>query len=377
MSPEYRRWSRRAKVAMWIAGWTGFAVFFTTHTALNEVYQGHSPRWAWQFARWLTYSYVYCALTPIILYTSRRYPLERDTWLRRVPIHVAVSIVVACLATLLCAPVAFMLTADPGADFYPKILIDLFVLAFQYHMLIYWAIVGFDHGVETYRRFRERERAAGLLAAQLAQAQLDALKMQLHPHFLFNTLNSVSVLMQTDVHAAKHMLVCLSHLLRGALQASTGHEVSLRREMELLRSYLEIEKTRFRDRLTTRVEVDPDAADAQVPYFILQPLVENAIRHGDAGNIRITASRDNGSVRLEVADDGCGMERATPRSKGNGIGLANTRARLEKLYGAQHQFELHDAPGGGVVAAVTIPFRACESDAAESSESATWTESAF
>jgi sensor histidine kinase YesM len=362
---------------MWIGGWTAFGVFFTTHTALNQVYQGEPPRWLYQLTRWLVYSYVYCALTPIILWTSRRYPLERDQWLTRVPIHIAMSLCLACVATLLCGPFAYMLTNEDGTPFVSRILLDLFVLAFQYHILIYWAVVGLEHGLEYYRRFRERELHAGQLQAQLAQAQLDALKMQLHPHFLFNTLNSVSVLMQTDVQAAKQTLVCLSHLLRGALQASKGHEVTLRSEVELLRSYLEIEQTRFHDRLSTSVSVDPVALDAQVPYFILQPLVENAIRHGDAGRIEITASRVNGSVRLEVCDDGPGIhEGATPGS-GNGIGLANTRARLEKLYGAEHSFELRNAPGGGVVAVITIPFRVNEPGPSEPTDETPWNESAY
>src|SRR4030095_9792930 len=131
--------------------------------------------------------------------------------------------------------------------------------------------------VDYYRKFNDREIQAAQLQAQLAQAHLDGLKMQLHPHFLFNTLNSISVLMQTDVQADKHTLVCLSQLLRGALQASKSHEVALRQEVEFLQNYLEIEQTRFQDRLTALVRVDPEALDAQVPYFILQPLVENAI----------------------------------------------------------------------------------------------------
>jgi signal transduction histidine kinase len=345
---------------MWVGGWTAFGVFFAAHTSLNEAYQGRPPRWGWQLSRWLVYAYVYCALTPLVLRTSRRYALERGRWTRRVPVHVAMSVFVALLATLLCGPLAFVLTSDAGRTFSPRILLDLFVIAFQYHVLIYWAIVGLDHGVEYYRMYQDREIHAGRLQAQLAQAQLDALRMQLHPHFLFNTLNSVAVLMQTDVQAAKHTLVCLSHLLRGALQASKGHEVALREEIALLKSYLEIERTRFQDRLTTRVTVDPETLDAQVPFFILQPLVENAIRHGDAGSVEVTASRENGRVKLEVRDDGPGLRDGAPERAGGGIGLANTRARLEKLYGPSHTFELRNAAAGGAVAAVTIPFRVRE-----------------
>jgi len=360
---------------MWFGGWTAFGVFFTAHTALNEAYQGRPPYWLWQLSRWLIYSYIYWALTPLILKMARRYPLDGSHWLRRLPAHVAASVGIALIATLLCGPFAYLLTGDLSRPFTTRILTDLFVLAFQYHILIYWAIVGIDHTLEYYHRYQDRELHAAQLQAQLATAQLDALKMQLHPHFLFNTLNSIAVLMQTDAHAAKQTLVCLSHLLRGALQASKDHEVVLRNEIELLRNYLEIEQTRFQDRLETHVTVDPKALDAMVPYFILQPLVENAIRHGDASHIEISATRDNGTVRLAVTDDGQGIAMGARKRTGNGIGLANTRARLEKLYGAEHTFELRNLPAGGAVAAITIPFRPGESDAAEAREP--WKESAF
>jgi len=375
MERHVRRWTRRAKVAMWFGGWTAFGVFFSIHTSLNEAYQGRPAYWGWQLTRWLIYSYIYCGLTPIVLTTSQRFPLEGNRWPWRIPVHVAMSLVIALLATLLCGPFAFWLTSGPNVHFTTKILTDLFVLAFPYHVLLYCAILGLDHGVKYYRRYQDREIHAGQLQAQLAQAQLDALKSQLHPHFLFNTLNSVAVLMQTDVVAAKHTLVCLSHLLRGALQASKGHEVSLRHEVELLQSYLEIEQTRFQDRLTTRVSVDPEALDAQVPYFILQPLVENAIRHGDAGYIEITASRENGHVRLQVRDDGPGLGGGvSSNGLGNGIGLANTKARLEKLYGVEHSFDLRNDPSGGVVAAITIPFRVNET---ASKDEELWARSAY
>jgi len=196
----------------------------------------------------------------------------------------------------------------------------------------------------------------------LAQAQLNALRMQLHPHFLFNTLNSISVLMSEDVATARRMLSRLSDLLRTSLDNDGRHEVSLREELEFLKAYLEIEETRFQDRLTVRMQIEPDLLDARVPNLILQPLVENAIRHGIAtraqsGVIEINAARDNGMMRLTVRDDGPGLGTNSPSSLISGIGLSNTRERLKQLYGANHRFEMMNASGGGLEVVIAIPFR--------------------
>src|SRR5688572_32414350 len=174
--------------------------------------------------------------------------------------------------------------------------------------------------------------------------------MQLQPQFLFNTLNTISVLMKEDVQLADQVLLRLSDLLRLSLKSTDNHEVTLREELEFLRNYLEIEQTRFQDRLTVRYDIDEQAFDAQVPNLILQPLVENAIRHAVApkpgkSTVEIRAARRNGKVELQVRDDGPGLPAVT---KGNGIGLSNTRARLDKLYGSAHTFELSPANGHGL-----------------------------
>jgi LytS/YehU family sensor histidine kinase len=233
--------------------------------------------------------------------------------------------------------------------------------------LLYSAVAALTQAYDYYRRYREREKraaqleiAAAQLETQLAQAQLDALKMQIHPHFLFNTLNSISVLMQDDVSAANKMLIRLSELLRAALKSEKAQEVSLRQELEFLRGYLEIEQMRFQDRLHVDFDVDAETLDSLVPNLILQPLVENAIKHGiapraEAGTICVEAHRENGHVRLSVRDDGSGLSET--KNQSNGIGLANTRARLEKLYGAEHSFEIVSPSAGGLEVKVTIPFR--------------------
>ncbi len=233
-----------------------------------------------------------------------------------------------------------------------------YVGTFHSEVLTYWAVIGLSHAINYYRKYREREIRASQLQAQLARAELDALRMQLQPHFLFNTLNTISVLMKENVQLADQVLLRLSDLLRLSLKSTGTHEVTLRDELEFLRNYLEIEQTRFQDRLTVRYEIDEQTIEAQVPNLILQPLVENAIRHAVApqpgrSTVEIRSARRNGKVELQVRDDGPGLPAVM---NGKGIGLSNTRARLEKLYGSAHTFELTQANGRGLQVTVTLPF---------------------
>jgi LytS/YehU family sensor histidine kinase len=199
------------------------------------------------------------------------------------------------------------------------------------------------------------------LESQLAKAQLEALRSQLQPHFLFNTLNSISALMQDDVEAAEDMLADLSYMLRVSLDNSTTQEVKLADELHLLEAYVRIQKRRFQGRLQVDTEAPPETLEAQVPSLLLQPLVENAIRHGLAplsrtGKIQIASRKDAARLLITVSDDGCGL----PPEYREGIGLRNTRERLKQLYGAEAELHLHGAPGQGVTATVTVPFRIAE-----------------
>ena len=212
--------------------------------------------------------------------------------------------------------------------------------------------------ISYFRQARDREQ----LEARLARAQLQTLKLQLQPHFLFNTLNTITALIGVDPRVAERMVSGLSELLRLSLRNAGEHEVPLSRELELLQHYVEIQQIRFRDRLTVSLDVAPDTMQAMVPNFILQPLVENAIRHGIGpraapGHVDVRAFRENGTLHLCVADNGVGTR---PRSEmsGEGIGLGNTKARLEHLYGADHQFSAHGGRDGGFVVDIVIPFRA-------------------
>jgi sensor histidine kinase YesM len=237
-----------------------------------------------------------------------------------------------------------------------------------FNSLVYAGMVALQHMDALYRRYAERERATLQLETRLARAQLEALKIQLQPHFLFNTLNTISALLRRDPEAADRVLTRLGDLLRLSLQHSGRQEVMLRQELEFVERYLEIQQTRFQDRLRVRLDADPEALDALVPTLVLQPLVENAVRHAiepraAAGRLEIRARRENGHLTLQVADDGPGIGGGGPIDgasipvTGSGIGLANTRARLEQLYGAGHRFSLANAAEGGLVVTLELPYR--------------------
>ena len=225
----------------------------------------------------------------------------------------------------------------------------------------YWIVVLGYLGWHYYKAFRERERQAAALATELVQARLQALRMQLNPHFLFNTLNTISALIHENPDAADRMIVRLSELLRRTLDRGDVQEVPLREELEFLRSYLEIEQMRFPDRLTVTFDVEPKTQDLFVPHLILQPLVENALRHGilpreEAGRVEISARVVDGEqLELKVCDNGGGLPPANGGPGREGIGLQNVRSRLAQLYGAAQQLEIGNASVGGVEARVRIP----------------------
>jgi LytS/YehU family sensor histidine kinase len=217
-----------------------------------------------------------------------------------------------------------------------------------------------SQGFDYYQRYRERELRASELEKGLVQAKLHALQMQLNPHFLFNTLHSISSLMHKDVEAADRMVMRLGDLLRAALASADTQEMTLRQELEFLERYLDIEQIRFGNRLTVKKNIEAATLEARVPNLILQPLVENAIRHGiepwsRPGCIELGARRADNRLTLTVADNGAGLRDQEPVEEG--VGLSNTRARLRELYGEAHHFELRHGPQGGLLAELTIPFR--------------------
>jgi LytS/YehU family sensor histidine kinase len=223
---------------------------------------------------------------------------------------------------------------------------------------VYWLIIAAAHGERLVRTAREKDRRELRLEAQLADARLQALRAQLQPHFLFNALNTISVLMHENVESADRILLQLSALLRRSLDGSEDHEVTLGEEIGFLERYLEIEQARFGGRLSYEVMVPEQALAARVPTLILQPLVENAVHHGISaragpGRVAIKASRHGDVLRLSVSDDGRGL----PQHASERIGLANTRARLQLLHADRQRFEVRNADDGGVIAEIEIPWR--------------------
>jgi len=229
-------------------------------------------------------------------------------------------------------------------------------------LIIASLIVVAVHALLYYQNFRASELAQSSLKTQLAQAQLRALKMQLHPHFLFNTLHSISSLVLEDPPKANSMIARLGDFLRLTLENSNQQLVSLKEETEFLRCYLEIEQVRFGDRLTVAFELEPQTLSAQVPHLILQPVVENAIQHAIApratrGHINVEAKRLNSLLRLEVRDNGPGITSDTDLVRAEGVGLSNVRARLHQIYGSDSRFELMNAKDGGLAVVMEIPFQ--------------------
>ena len=234
--------------------------------------------------------------------------------------------------------------------------------AFAGDLLVYAGVLGVCYAIDYYRKYREREFRATQLEAQLAQAQLDSLRMQLHPHFLFNTLNGiVSLVRDNKNQAAVGMLVGLSDLLRHALEHSDEQEIELKDELEFIRLYLNIQQMRFSDRLQIETDIDPKTLKALVPNLLLQPLAENALKHGlsrsGTGLIRITSHIDNGDLHVSVSDNGAGLPDQWQLKSSRGIGLANTIARLEQLYNGRHRLDIRNRDEGGVEVAIVIPFR--------------------
>ena len=321
----------------------------------------------------LGYWYSWACIAPAILWVSRRFPLDKQHWHVSLPVHV-VGVFVATTLHIAMAVATRMLTGwafgesewafgESGGSWRLEAQ-KMFFQYFDWEMMTYWAIVGLSHALGYRREAQARALSASQLETRLVEAQLQSLQRQLQPHFLFNTLNTISALMHRDVEAADLMIARLSDLLRISLQMVGVQEISLKEELDFLSKYLEIEQTRFRDRLTVVFDVQPDALDALVPNLILQPLVENAIKHGigprpSPGTITIRA-RLAGSERLEliVQDNGVGMSAARLSDFNRGVGLSNTRARLEHLYGALHRFEFRQPPEGGLQVLIAVPLEA-------------------
>ncbi|HEY6119075.1 MAG TPA: histidine kinase [Pyrinomonadaceae bacterium] len=358
-------------------GWLKWVIIFGFWTLFSAGYANqiyfemlHSPgmhhSWfriaIWQLLVW----YVWGCLSPFVLLLGRRFPLEGSAWFKSLVVHLTAAFVFAAIHAGFETSLKMLIRPfDVWSDIRPFQLQYLSGLKnfFLFDVLVYWAILGFGHAVDYQKKYRERESLAAQLKAQLAQAQLESLKMQLHPHFLFNTLHSIAGMVRNnETKPAVDMIVGLSDLLRHALENADEQEVRLRDELKFIELYLGIQQQRFSDTLKVHMEISPDTLNAMVPNLILQPLVENAIRHGvtahdEAGEIVIETFSDREMLHIRVSDDGPGLQAGWRLEENAGIGLTNTRERLKHLYGAAGRFELRNGDHHGLTVSITIPLR--------------------
>ena len=302
-------------------------------------------------------------LFPIVIVLVQRFPLDGDHWSRRLPLYLLGFVVFSAGQSMLYLAGESLTDRwwDPSHGVGSLIFL-YFSKSAALNLLVFAAGVMLFHGVRVYRMYQERERRTLQLQGELANAHLDVLRGQLQPHFLFNTLNTVTALLRRDPDGAERVVTRLGDLLRISLQNTRRQEIPLREELDFLDRFLEIQQVRFQDRLTIQQEVDQDTLDVAVPTLLLQPLVENAIKHGiephaTAGAVTIRARREGARLRLEVCDNGYGLPPGGAASLREGVGIANTRERLETLYGDDHEFAIADAPDGGVCVVITLPFR--------------------
>ena len=350
----------RGSLRWWLLGfavWTGLAVLSVTQSAVwLEATDRHVDWGGLALSRGIDW-YTCAIFTPVFWWTVRRWPIDRLHWRLAAPLHLAVTSVVVVLKYAIYVPL--MEAVAPGL--WQLTFRQTLAANFISENIAFWCVIGVVHAIFFYERFREREVQAARLRAQLSEAQLEALAAQLHPHFLFNTLQGISTLIHRDPGAADTMLTQLSELLRRTLGREGGHEVTLKEELALLENYLGIVQGRFQDRLCLEREVPSGLEDALVPHFILQPLVENAIQHGiarraGAGRLAVSARQQGGMLVLNVEDDGPGLHSPAREFPREGVGLSNTRRRLAQLYGERQGLELVSRKEGGLTVTVRLPY---------------------
>jgi two-component system LytT family sensor kinase len=352
-----KRWGR-----IWFVGfvlWTLLAFLTAAGAHVYTASMGEPISWAQLLAWNISISFIWSLLTPIVYELSLRYTFDRNSWRLSLLIHVVASVLLTFVAAVVLARLSPLITwiKEPSVPFFAHVLSRTFM-----DIPRYWYVLLITQTIAYYGKYQERQLISSQLEAQLARAQLEVLKIQLEPHFLFNTLNSIAALARYDGEAAEHMTLQLADLLRMSLDGAGVQEVPLRQELMFLQKYVDIQQTRFRDRLQVETEIDPCTLDTLVPNLILQPLVENAIRHGIGprrapGTIRISTWRDHDDVWMEIRDDGAGLTRGRGVLPPEGVGLRNTRGRLQQLYNRDHAMVLDDAPGGGCMVKIRVPYR--------------------
>ena len=354
------------RAALFFSGWTLVGIIFAGISYAAAIGENNKEFGFVSALRLnLVQFYLWAILSPLIFRFSRRFPIEfRPLNLRNLLLYFPALISFAGIHQVIHLAVLWSIIPRWRRQF--PALIDCyrayFGFGFYIDLIIALLIVIAVHALLYYQNFRASELAQSSLKTELARAQLRALKMQLHPHFLFNTLHSISSLVLEDPPKANSMIARLGDFLRLTLENSNQQLISLKEETEFLRCYLEIEQVRFGDRLTVALELEPQTLSVQVPHLILQPVVENAIQHAIApraarGHITIEAKRLNNLLRLEVRDNGPGIASNDALLGTEGVGLSNVWARLHQIYGSDFRFELMNARHGGLTVVMEIPFR--------------------
>ena len=341
--------------------WTGIGLFFTTGTyiwALRS--QGGAALWSAALRRSLPTVYIWAALTPFVFWTDRKIAARFRRLRGRILAHVPACLFWTFLQQVSLSFVSAWMDGHPQLTW--QMLGGILGGSFHWNVPFYWLIAGLSIAHDYYSESRRRELNEAQLEQLLAEARLQALRAQLNPHFLFNALNAISSFVERDPRRARAMIEHLASFLRASLEGGSDQLTTLQHELEALEHYLAIQRTRFEDRLRVDVDAEPEVLRARVPTLILQPLVENAIGHGIAartasGSVTISARRRNGSLELAVRDDGPGLPPGWDERCGAGVGLANTRERLEHLFPNRHEFTVRSAAGRGVVADIVIPFQ--------------------
>jgi two-component system LytT family sensor kinase len=360
MSRPTLAFRRFIEVAGFLLLWSLIGIAFAGQFYLSSSLLGRSITWGQAISYSLADWYVWALLSIPISWLARRHPPRPESPWRTGGFHLGAALMFSLLYVVLRAFVgeAHGWLMDEEATF-AEVFRPLFVKTFPFNLLIYGVIVSVSHALDYYRKYHERTVQTLELEKHLTEARLQSLLRQLKPHFLFNALNGIASLMYSDVAAAERMLVKLAELLRQTMSQTGAPLAPLRAEITFLECYLGIEQIRFRERLTIKMEIDPATLEAQVPSLILQPIVENAIRHGiepqvKPGVITVRSERNGENLILTVMDNGGGMPPGGFAREG--IGLANSQARLRELYGREQKFEMSNLPEGGLCVRLTFPF---------------------
>ena len=355
-APRWKIWG------LVFAFWTLLALSYTVSSVISMISEGEAYTWIRPFTWNFTNAYLWMLLTPVVGWLGAQG--GGGGWSRFWAVHAPSSIVLAAFQVMLMLGIYWTLCGPPASR--PNIGFVAFArmqFAYNFHLswLTYGVMLVVLRAIDSQRRLRVERLRNSQLETQLVQSQLQTLRVQLQPHFLFNTLNAISALALANPVQARQMIARLSDFLRLTLEERHAQQVPLSREVEFLTCYLGIQQVRFQDRLTTHIDVSADTLRALVPNMILQPLVENALRHGllektERGTLHIVTRRDGDNLLLRVDDDGIGLPPEGPK---DGLGLGNTRTRLDMLFGADASLELQRKAEGGTRVELRFPFREC------------------